>query len=771
MGSLTQWISVCQCGLIETAGPQEHVPICANCGKRVPERNSGSFTQWVFRSHLCDCEKPQPVDASHDAGKKSTVVDETPSTEPAKQFLDLPAETFPVERYRPVRKLGSGAGGTVYLCWDQHLTKFVSVKVLINRSSSNLVAFQKEAKVTARFQHPNVVSILDFGVTDGGAPYMVLEYVDGITLEQVILEDDEFVPESVAVSLFIQIADALQHGHESGVFHRDVKSSNILVTDQGTSKAQVRVIDFGVAALLGADQESTEFQGRTVVGTPKYMSPDQVKGKKYDARSEIYSFGCVMYETITGALPFNSDTAIELLKQHENEPVPRFADVDDGVDVTDELEALIRKCLEKDPDARFQTMKSLKTALQKLESDYSQNVARQQDSTGDEEPEEEMPAASRDKWVLFAVVGTIVSLIPVLVLIFMPVGQQPTAKEVEKQEKKRDESYKVRERIELSNVEQPLGERASKFDFVHTGTRFYQALAKSMVVDEDLAELKGNKAINSVNVHRREIEGPGLAYITDLPIEALDLNETPIKDDALDHVAKLKKLNYLHMQGCMISDASLKKLQGLPIIRLGLGKTDISIEGLKNLTPIKTIETLELADTPRVDATALKVLHDLPKLTKIFVSCDKNKTEEFYKELGTFKNARLFVSGDNISLKNLGHLDVAGIGFRGVRMTKPHIEVLKKMKNLEWVEFWQCGITDELMPEVARMKISGLSLCQEPITNQGLAELKQNKSLNLLEITCPKVSSSAIAILQQSNPHLEIATFMHHGFEKRRGSD
>lgn len=177
-----------------------------------------------------------------------------PITPPPSGYLHLPRDTFPIDRYKPIKQLGAGAGGSVYLCLDEHLSRYVSVKVLNHRSDANLVAFQNEAKVTARFVHPNVVSIIDFGVTDGGAPFMVLEYIEGIALSTII-QTEGAIPENIAINLFIQIADALEHGHESGIFHRDIKSSNVLVTRQLTNDDEsVRIIDFGVSALLGGDQ-------------------------------------------------------------------------------------------------------------------------------------------------------------------------------------------------------------------------------------------------------------------------------------------------------------------------------------------------------------------------------------------------------------------------------------------------------------------------------------------------------------------------------------
>jgi len=282
------------------------------------------------------------------------------------ELNELKPESFPLERYKPIGKLGAGGGGAVYLCFDQHLRKNVAVKISYARLDDELVNFQSEARVTAKFQHPNIVSIIDFGLTPSGAPFMVLEYVDGKSLDKYISELGH-VEEQVAIPLFEQIASALAQGHESGIFHRDIKSSNIIITHEGKhGHAFARIIDFGIAMMSG--QETTKFHGKNIIGTPKYMSPDQLSGRTFDARSEIYSFGIVMYETLTGSLPFVGDP-LTLLDMHTKVAPPTFATIAPDVSVSPYMERLVRRCLEKDPDRRFNSMKDLVIALGHADGD------------------------------------------------------------------------------------------------------------------------------------------------------------------------------------------------------------------------------------------------------------------------------------------------------------------------------------------------------------------------------------------------------------------
>lgn len=754
---------------METETDQQPVTICAKCSKCIPESHTGSFTQWVFRSQLCDCAEPEPLDAVRDRKTETTTITGKQSKQAA-NYIKLPGETFPIDRYKPVRELGTGAAGTVYLCWDAHLSKHVSVKVLANRSSANLIAFQKEARVTAKFQHPNVVSILDFGVTSGGAPFMVLEYVDGVSLAEIIAAEGQ-IPEDVACALFIQIADALEHGHKEGVFHRDVKSSNILVERDMSGDDKIRVIDFGIASLFESDQQTTEFQGRTVAGTPQYMSPDQAQGKTYDARSEVYSFGCVMYEALTGRVPFIADTPMELLHMHANQQPQPLSTVRPDLEIDEDLENVVLKCLNKKPSDRFASMADLKNALSQIYFD-----ALQEDETETPEPasndgfpeEEEMPPVSTGKWLVIATIVSALSLIPVMALIFMPADKKKEGGQSVQNRKKEEEHYRKKVRITLPDAESQFS--GPKFTFARLETGFTMATKRTLLVDDDLAELKDRTDLNAVNIHRTEVEGPGLAYIEHLPLELLDLTETPIRDPALDHVAKMTKLNYLYLQGCILTPDSLKKLQDLKLLRLNIGKSELNKEGLQNLTKIKTLETLEIQQTPNIDADALKVVHEFPNLKNLVVTTERRVPEAFYKELGTFPKLNISFVGDYISPRNLKHVDVYGLGLNGMEITDAHVAVLKEMKNLRSLEFGLVAISHKVFDGITNLKLTELSLGILPVNDSSLLKLKKMTTLRTLSFLSQDVSDETIAELKKANPKLTIERNRDRQLDRRKSA-
>ncbi|HEX2521323.1 MAG TPA: protein kinase, partial [Terriglobia bacterium] len=268
--------------------------------------------------------------------------------------------------YQILSRLGEGGMGIVYKARDQHLDRFVAIKVL----PPELVAdpdrkrrFVQEAKAASSLNHPNIITLHDIG-NESGIDFIVMEYVAGKTLDQRIPRKGMRLNE--ALKFAVQMADALAKAHSAGIIHRDLKPTNVMVTD-----GSVKVLDFGLAKLTEVESgegvtrslESLTETG-TIVGTVSYMSPEQAEAKKVDARSDIFSFGSVLYEMVSGQKAFQGDskmsTVAAILKQ-EPQPISQRAP---GTPL--ELEKIINRCLRKDPERRFQHMADIKVALQEL---------------------------------------------------------------------------------------------------------------------------------------------------------------------------------------------------------------------------------------------------------------------------------------------------------------------------------------------------------------------------------------------------------------------
>jgi beta-lactam-binding protein with PASTA domain/predicted Ser/Thr protein kinase len=265
-------------------------------------------------------------------------------------------------RYAVVERVGSGGMAEVYRARDELLGRDVAVKVLSDRLASDrsfVERFRREAQSAANLNHPNVVSLYDYGADDG-AYYIVMEYIEGKSLGDIVGESGALLPERAA-EIASDVAAALDRAHSSGLVHRDIKPTNIMVTSGG----QTKVTDFGIARALGQSTEQTQMtQTGMVIGTAAYLSPEQAQGNPVDARSDVYSLGCVLYETLTGRPPFTGDAPLAIAYKHVREdPVPPSTV---NPDVPRELDAVTLKALAKNPDNRYASAEEMREDLQRF---------------------------------------------------------------------------------------------------------------------------------------------------------------------------------------------------------------------------------------------------------------------------------------------------------------------------------------------------------------------------------------------------------------------
>ena len=278
------------------------------------------------------------------------------------------------DRYTLGELLGSGGMAEVCLAHDEVLDRDVALKILKNQYAENhefVERFRREARSAAALNHPNIVSIYDRGSSEDGTYYIVMEYVPGGTLKERILREGPLDP-SAAVELGSQVAQALEAAHEKGVIHRDVKPQNVLLTDTGDAK----VADFGIARAANA---TTTSQPNLVLGTAGYMSPEQAKGEPVGPQSDLYSLGVVLYEMLTGELPYSAEDPVALAMQHVNEP-PR-SPKEAKSEVPEALDTLTVKLLAKKPEDRYGSAAALADDLERVRSGLPPTAAASEKTT------------------------------------------------------------------------------------------------------------------------------------------------------------------------------------------------------------------------------------------------------------------------------------------------------------------------------------------------------------------------------------------------------
>jgi DNA-binding NarL/FixJ family response regulator/tRNA A-37 threonylcarbamoyl transferase component Bud32 len=311
-------------------------------------------------SNFLKSEEPAPEESEADKGVPS--------------FLNIVPSighrpgTIIGDRYVIEEQIGSGGMGTVYRARHKLMERIVAIKMLHRQlltEEKQVSRFYHEAKASGVLNHPNIVTVFDFGVTKEHQPFLVMDFFDGVSL------DDEYekVPFDLqrSIKIFVQVCDALAHAHKRGIVHRDLKPSNIMLINDDEHSDLVKLLDFGVAKIIGdADLNLRLTRTGDLFGTPLYMSPEQCESKPTDARSDIYSLGCVMYEAFTGSVPFVSNSAFQTMNSHVYEQPSRLPFLVPGKKLPPDLEAILFKMLAKDPSHRPQSITEVKNVLARL---------------------------------------------------------------------------------------------------------------------------------------------------------------------------------------------------------------------------------------------------------------------------------------------------------------------------------------------------------------------------------------------------------------------
>jgi serine/threonine-protein kinase len=289
----------------------------------------------------------------------------TSTREQRRQLFEQYIGQVVAQKYTLSGLLGFGGMGAVYEAIQAPMDRKVALKLIPTHDPTAAARFEREAYTISRLTHPNTVTVFDFGQTGDGQLFLSMEYLEGRTLTELI-RDEGPLPGERVVMITDQICRSLAEAHRAGIIHRDVKPDNIVLVPVDGNPDYVKVLDFGIAKAVHGEEDTNLTADGRIVGTPKYMSPEQILANPTDHRADIYSLGCIMHEMLTGQPPFEGNSSAKLMMSHAQQPPPQFSErlaPNQLTDVVRKLEAVVRRAMAKNPDERPATTDDLRREM------------------------------------------------------------------------------------------------------------------------------------------------------------------------------------------------------------------------------------------------------------------------------------------------------------------------------------------------------------------------------------------------------------------------
>lgn len=531
------------------------------------------------------------------------------------------------ERYEILEMIGTGGMGGIYKARDRRLKKIVAIKVIHAGLFSSdadmksaLSRFMTEGQAASMLDDPAIVSVHLIDLIASGLPYMVMDFVDGITLAQYLKTHGSLTQDHFR-EIFRVVCDAISHAHARKVLHRDIKPSNIMLSGEGAEQV-VRILDFGIAKILDENAFDTPSLTRTgeALGSPSYMSPEQINGKGVDERSDIYSLGCTMYECLTGCPPFIGATSFEIMSMHMNLEPPKMADASLGKYLPDELETLVMRCLEKDPAKRFQTINDVRTAIiasaKTREFEIPSPVLKHQSRQPKIEKSGPIKGAGTksQKTMRWTIVGLLVliAIIACVTLSQMMTKQSPSlsnAKNTKQTITKPSNSNDLNEETGFG-LEDSIGSLLAKSVKEHPDTVHLdnEANVVDFTADDMEALRKLPMTVTNVALRFNGFNNEGLAAVAHLPIQKLDIDSSSVSD--LSPIRSKSTIEVLSMARTPIKSDAIEVIKSLPHLKnLDIHSTDLTGADIAKLQTQKSLRRVYLPNEGRVtfkDAIALQ---------------------------------------------------------------------------------------------------------------------------------------------------------------------
>lgn len=606
------------------------------------------------------------------------------------------------DRYEVISELGSGGMGKVYLVLDTTLKKSVAIKVLatdsLEHDPERLQRFQREAKAAGRMRHENLVSVMDFGLTSSGQPYLVMDYVEGPTLKEVIDSEGPFTI-SDAVDILSLLASAIAHAHVNGVVHRDLKASNVVLADYGNGRPKPVIIDFGIALMMETDADRSLHLNLTrtnaIIGSPHYMSPEQVQGERADERSDIYSLGCIFYECLIGHPPYQGESLMAIMEMHLREPVPKVKYSEEQADLADRLNLFLERAMAKEPSQRFAGMQEVIeaiNAINAIEGNTSGSIAHMIKPLESERQPDSPPEHSRRQ--VFLILGLLILFITPVLFVLFPAGTEDskTSAAIEPY----NGTAKKKSTFFSTGEDEALDQRTARPEFISTKdlNRLVRVQNSEKNGKLDLSGYKISSAKLNLLAQKPYLSNLILSdcYFDDPSafglLESINLNHLTVSrsnfdDTAAGEVAKFKQLKSINATECRyLSSKGIKAVaENASIISLEIGGPELDDDALKYIALMPGLRMLTVKQSQQVSDKGIAHLAGM-KLTKLLLINDYRLSNESLKYISTLKNlTKLDLRGSYIVDPTGDHLK----SLRGLKRLK-ELHILKEQTSIDAIE-------------------------------------------------------------------------------------
>ncbi|MBZ0185097.1 MAG: protein kinase, partial [Candidatus Obscuribacterales bacterium] len=488
------------------------------------------------------------------------------------------------ERYEILGALTHGGSSIVYRARDKTLDELVAIKTLNiqDLDEQTFERFKQEASVLSGFEHPGIVKILDFGKTKSGKPYIVLEFIEAVSFDQ-YLKEHAALDQSAILDIFIDICAAMRHVHSHDVIHTDLTPGNIVILEEEDQKPQAIVMDFALAGLrTEAAPGMIMTPQRNFIGSPLYMSPEQIENLDIDLRTDIYSLGCVLFEALSARPPYKGTNLRQTMKMHLSEPVARLDPVAKDEAKQERLQALIDSCLAKNPEARFSDMEALEQELRILSDDL-----RPPDRKKEKKAQLQSSSRGIGPGAIILPTGIATALLLIISLTMnsqhskiMQQGDQPVTNFSYKKALNLESLPIAKKEIDLAN------NNLDNVDLSHLAKIEPRVLnlTNTGVSEQQLSTIASLTSLRELNCSNNKLSKKGLANLSNLPaLKKLDLSSVPLNESYMAILKSFPTLNTII-----------------------LDKTNITSSNIEDLLNDSNIEEVSVADCPKLTAIELE---------------------------------------------------------------------------------------------------------------------------------------------------------------------